>query len=61
MNILVTGGAGFIGRWVVKNLLSRDVDVWVLDDLSNGQESNLDEFVHINQGQGMTVPETDDK
>lgn len=46
MNILVTGGAGFIGRWVVKKLLGDGHKVWVLDNLSNGDKSNLDEFVH---------------
>ena len=44
MNILVTGGSGFIGRWVVKHLLEDDNRVWVLDDLSNGLAKNLDEF-----------------
>jgi nucleoside-diphosphate-sugar epimerase len=44
MNILVTGGSGFIGRWVVKRLLDDDNKVWVLDDLSNGNIRNLDEF-----------------
>ena len=44
MNILVTGGSGFIGRWVVKRLLEDDNKVWILDDLSNGRAENLDEF-----------------
>ncbi|SFM06633.1 Nucleoside-diphosphate-sugar epimerase [Gracilibacillus orientalis] len=44
MNILVTGGAGFIGRWVVANLLEDKHHVWVLDDLSNGRKENLIEF-----------------
>lgn len=44
MNVLVTGGAGFIGRWVVKKLLEDGNKVWVLDNLSNGSKSNLDEF-----------------
>ncbi|MCY9665090.1 GDP-mannose 4,6-dehydratase [Paenibacillus alginolyticus] len=44
MNVLVTGGAGFIGRWVVKRLLDDGQYVWVLDDLSNGEESNIAEF-----------------
>lgn len=44
MNILVTGGCGFIGRWVVRRLLEDNNRVWVLDDLSNGPLENLDEF-----------------
>ncbi|MEX1028725.1 MAG: GDP-mannose 4,6-dehydratase [Paenibacillaceae bacterium] len=44
MNILLTGGAGFIGRWVALRLLNDGHQVWILDDCSNGQESNLDEF-----------------
>jgi dTDP-glucose 4,6-dehydratase len=44
MKILVTGGAGFIGRWVVKKLLRGGHFVWVLDDLSNGSLENLAEF-----------------
>lgn len=44
MNVFVTGGAGFIGRWVVKRLLDDGHTVTVLDDLSNGQEKNLAEF-----------------
>ena len=45
MNVLVTGGSGFIGRWVVKRLLDDKNHVWVLDDLSNGRAENLDEFM----------------
>ncbi|MFQ5716147.1 MAG: dTDP-glucose 4,6-dehydratase [Nitrospinales bacterium] len=41
---LVTGGAGFIGRWLVKKLLEEGVAVWALDNLENGRESNLEEF-----------------
>ncbi|MCX7920750.1 MAG: SDR family NAD(P)-dependent oxidoreductase [Clostridia bacterium] len=46
MNILVTGGAGFIGRWVVKRLLQDGHKVWVLDDLSNGRRENIEEFMN---------------
>ncbi|QAS52155.1 dTDP-glucose 4,6-dehydratase [Halobacillus litoralis] len=45
MNILVTGGAGFIGRWVVKRLLDEKHNVWVMDDLSNGRIENIDELL----------------
>ncbi|MBB6632561.1 dTDP-glucose 4,6-dehydratase [Cohnella thailandensis] len=44
MNILLTGGAGFIGRWVAKQLLNDGHSVWILDDLSNGREANIEEF-----------------
>lgn len=39
--VLVTGGAGFIGRWVVKAMLDEGRDVVVLDDFSNGSRDNL--------------------
>ncbi|MCR8632390.1 MULTISPECIES: dTDP-glucose 4,6-dehydratase [Paenibacillus] len=44
MNILLTGGAGFIGRWVTKRLLDDGQSLTILDDLSNGRKENLDEF-----------------
>lgn len=44
MKALVTGGAGFIGRWVIKRLLDTGSEVLVLDDLSNGRKENLAEF-----------------
>jgi nucleoside-diphosphate-sugar epimerase len=44
MNMLVTGGAGFIGRWVIKQLLKDDHKVIVLDNLSNGSLENIEEF-----------------
>lgn len=44
MNILVTGGAGFIGRWVVKALLKEQHNVLALDNLSNGRLENIEEF-----------------
>ncbi len=43
-NILLTGGAGFIGRAVAKKLLADGHKVWILDDLSNGSEKNIEEF-----------------
>lgn len=42
MNVLVTGGAGFIGSHVVESLIGNGFDVTVLDDLSGGLERNLD-------------------
>lgn len=43
---LVTGGGGFIGRWVVKALLDEGCAVTVLEDFSNGSRTNLDEFAN---------------
>jgi UDP-glucose 4-epimerase len=42
--VVVTGAAGFIGRWIVKELLDRGCDVVGLDDLSNGQRRNIEAF-----------------
>lgn len=43
LNILVTGGAGFIGSHVTDKLLSLGHSVSVLDNLVNGKEQNLEE------------------
>ncbi|MAJ47428.1 MAG: hypothetical protein CBC35_09340 [Planctomycetes bacterium TMED75] len=44
---LVTGGAGFIGSHLVEHLLQGGHEVWVVDDLSTGRESNLDQARHM--------------
>jgi nucleoside-diphosphate-sugar epimerase len=43
-NVVVTGAAGFIGRWVVVELLDRGYTVRGLDDLSNGSHRNVAEL-----------------
>lgn len=42
MNVLVSGGCGYIGSSLVKQLLCEGNNVWVLDDLSNGSLDRLD-------------------
>ncbi|MBU4176055.1 MAG: GDP-mannose 4,6-dehydratase [Actinobacteria bacterium] len=43
-SFLITGGAGFIGRWTVGELLDLGHEVLVLDNLSNGSVVNIEEF-----------------
>ncbi|HSV94377.1 MAG TPA: NAD-dependent epimerase/dehydratase family protein [Spirochaetia bacterium] len=39
--VLVTGGAGFIGSHLVDDLISRNNDVVIIDDLSSGNKKNI--------------------
>jgi len=40
-NILLTGGAGFIGSHVAESLIRRGHKLWILDDLSGGSADNV--------------------
>jgi UDP-glucose 4-epimerase len=42
--VLVTGGAGFIGSHLVDDLMLRQINVVVLDNLSNGSLKNLERW-----------------
>jgi UDP-glucose 4-epimerase len=52
MNALVTGGAGFIGSNIVRQLLHDGHEVAVLDDLSSGYAQNLAPFPQVRFVQG---------
>ncbi|MFC2034448.1 SDR family oxidoreductase [Chloroflexota bacterium] len=43
--VVVTGGAGFIGSSLTKELVSRNYDVTVIDDLSTGKTDNIKELL----------------
>jgi UDP-glucose 4-epimerase len=54
-NILVTGGAGFIGSHIAEHLIKRGHVVTVLDDLSGGFTDNLVEGITFVQGSIIDV------
>lgn len=57
--VLVTGGAGFIGSHLVDILVSRGVQVRVLDDLSSGSMANLAQVadrIEFIQGSILDMP-----
>lgn len=39
--ILLTGGAGFVGRWLFEQLNTSDYKIVVIDDFSNGKDTNV--------------------
>src|SRR6185437_2671582 len=49
-NVLVTGGAGFIGSHVVRHCLGMGFNVVTMDDLSGGFEDHIPEGAHFVKG-----------
>lgn len=45
MKAIVTGGCGFIGSYVVKELISSGYEVLVIDSLINGKRENIDKNI----------------
>ena len=61
MNILITGGAGFIGSYLVKRHLKSGDSVWVIDDLSAGSLDNLKGLaIRFNQADLRTFRKIDE-
>jgi nucleoside-diphosphate-sugar epimerase len=60
MRVLVTGAAGFIGRWVVGELLARGHDVLAVDNLVAGAEANLEAFAGAPGFRGLEVGDVRD-
>jgi UDP-glucose 4-epimerase len=56
MNILVTGGSGFIGSHLTELLLQEGHQVLVADDFSTGRQSNLS---HLAQNPRLTIVQSD--
>jgi UDP-glucose 4-epimerase len=45
-NVGIMGGAGFIGRQLTMQLLSRDIRVFVYDNFSSGTQAHVNDFQH---------------
>ena len=57
MKALVTGGAGFIGTHLVRNLLERGLEVVVVDNFTLGKQENVDCFKAVSYTH-LTLPTT---
>lgn len=58
MNILVTGGAGFIGSHLVDRLIADGHSVHVIDNLSSGKKEQVNEkavFHHLDLGEHSAI------
>lgn len=56
MRILITGGAGFLGSALANDLVEQEHHVRVIDDLSTGDPSALDDGVLFTRGDVRDIP-----
>ena len=45
MKIIITGGAGFIGKYLVSYLLEKGNKITVFDNFSNSEENTMKDFI----------------
>jgi len=50
MNILITGGAGYIGSHITEQLINKKYDVIILDNLKTGHEKLIDQKANFIKG-----------
>ena len=47
MKVLITGGAGFIGKYLVKSLLEKNNSVTIFDNFSNSTKNSIDFLIEM--------------
>lgn len=57
-NVLVTGGAGFLGSQLVLKILDLSDHIWVLDDLSTGKKSSVSSSSKVTFIEGSILDES---
>jgi len=60
MRVLVTGGAGFLGSYLVEALVSRGDEVIVFDDLSRGHKEQIPSGVDLVEGDVRDISKWDE-
>lgn len=56
MNVLITGGAGFLGTHLARRMHAQGAAVRVLDDFSSGNPAYLPEEIFVTRGDVRDVP-----
>ncbi|MGD8805337.1 MAG: NAD-dependent epimerase/dehydratase family protein [Chloroflexota bacterium] len=56
MRFLITGGAGFLGAALARQLISQSHEVRVIDDLSSGDRARLPTQTHFTRGDINNIP-----
>ena len=56
MNLLIVGGAGYIGSHIVLGALERGYAITVFDDLSTGSVKNINDNIKLVHGSTLSIP-----